>query len=454
MEHSIYQKPYKIMEKAYDVIVIGGGTAGSTAAIASAMEGVSTLIIERNTYLGGTASGGQVTPMMSDGVAGGLGDSYINRSIKKRLAKEGYSADDKCGNGGWFNTEMIKFTLEEIFTEYNGKILYNTEFIDTFVENNKITGILVHNKSGLQLIKGKVFIDCSGDADVAFLSGVPCFSGDEIFHRNQAVSLRFMVGNINILKLKNFLQDIGEVDILEYPLVEIASLWSRISPLNNIFKKALENGDIQYSEGKYFQAVSVPGMPGVMSFNCPEIPDIYDALNPESLSSALMTGRSMIKRLLYFLKSYIPGFEESYIMSVAEMPGIRESRRIKGKYILSEEDYKSRAKFDDYIARTAYPIDIHGTMDDSKMDKPMERGEYFEIPYRCLVTGELENLLVAGRCISSTFIAQSSIRIQPTCRAMGEAAGIAAAYCIKYNSKTNELDGSIVNTIMMKRIHE
>ncbi|HWT26945.1 MAG TPA: FAD-dependent oxidoreductase [Mobilitalea sp.] len=442
------------MEKSYDVIVIGGGTAGSAAAIASASEGAHTLIVERNSYLGGTASGGQVTPMMHNGINERFGCSYINEVIKKKMSKEGYTANDHYGNDGWFNTEMIKFTLEDIFTEKKGDILYNTELIDTVVEDNKIKGILVHNKSGLLFIRGGIFIDCTGDGDVAYDSGVPCFIGDELLHRNQSMSLRFMAGNIDILKLKKFLKDIGEPDILEYPLVELFSKWNQETPLCKIFKKGFEEKAIDYEDGKYFQAFSVPGMPGVLSFNCPEIPDIYDALNTDSVSQALITGRKMIKRLFGFLKAYIPGFEESFILSVAEMPGVRESRRIKGRYILSENDYVSRAKFDDAIARTAYPIDIHGPIDEDKLGiKQLQRGEYFEIPYRCMVTDHIKNLIVAGRCISSTFTAQSSIRIQPVCRAMGEAAGIAAAYCNKRNITVNRLDGSIVNNIMMERIN-
>ncbi len=447
-------KSYKIFEKTYDVIVIGGGTAGSAAAIASAMEGARTLIVERNSYLGGTASGGQVTPMMHIGIDGRLGQSYLNEVIKEKMAGEGYAADDNYGNDGWFNTEMLKFTLEELFTEYNGDILYHTELIDTVVEDNKITGIIVHNKSGLRLICGSVFIDCTGDADAAYCSGVPCFTGDEVFHNNQAMSLRFMLGNIDIRKLKNFLRDIGEPDLLDYPLVEIASVWEQETPLNRLFQEGYQDSVIEYEDGKYFQAFAVPGMPGVMSFNCPEIPDSYDTLKPEAVSRALITGRKMIKRLYGFLKSYLPGFEESFILSVAEMPGIRESRRIKGKYLLSEKDYIDRAKFEDAVARTAYPIDIHGLIDEKKLGiREMKRGEYFEIPYRCLVADNAENLLVAGRCISSTFTAQSCIRIQPTCRALGEAAGIAASYCIENNIKANELDGRIVRDIMLVKLY-
>lgn len=448
-----YNKLCNIMEKTYDVIVIGGGTAGSAAAIASAMGGEDTLIIERNSCLGGLVSGGQVTPMMHNGIDGRSGRSYINEIIKKKMALEGYGADDHYGNDGWFNPEMIKYALEDIFTEYKGTILYNTELLDTVVENNKIKGVVVHNKSGLSLIHGRVFIDCTGDADAAFASGVTCFTGDELLHNNQAMSLRFMAGNIDILKLKAFLKEIGEPDILEYPLVEIASVWEAKTPLNKVFQKGLKEKVIEYPDGKYFQAFSVPGMPGVMSFNCPEIPDIYDTLDTAAVSRGLITGRRMIKRLHGFLKAYIPGFENSCIISSADMPGIRESRRIRGKYILSEKDFSERAKFADGVARTAYPVDIHGLIDEKKLGiRLMERGEYFEIPYRCLITDSIENLLVAGRCISSTFIAQSSVRIQPTCSALGEAAGIAASYCVRNNRKPNELDGKIVRDIMTEQI--
>ena len=190
-------------------------------------------------------------------------------------------------------------------------------------------------------------------------------------------------------------------------------------------------------------------MPGVMSFNCPEVPDIYDSVDPAGRTGIAITGNQMIVRLFGYLKTEIPGFEDSFIMSVASMLGIRESRRIKGKYVLSETDYGNRAKFEDAIARTAYPIDVHGLQDKVKPEiKPFERGEYFEVPFRCLVPEKVANLLVAGRCISSTFLAQSSVRIQAICRATGEAAGIAAAYCTITGLDTNKLDGRLVRERM------
>lgn len=446
-----YKVTYNLVEEEYDVIVVGGGTAGAAAALAAAREGVKTLIVERNTYLGGSATGAQVTPMMHTNIIGNADSSYINQEIKRKLIEEGFGAADPNENDGWFNPEMLKFILEEEYIEAGGHILYDTEFIDSIVEENKIRGIIVHNRAGLSLIKGKVFIDCTGDAEVSFKAGVNCFKGNEKNGNNQAVSLRFMLGNIDLRALIGFLKDINEPVYLPYPLVEIAAIPSWDRPLSNIFKKAVEDKNLNSEDTAYIQAFSVPGMEGVLSFNCPEIPHVNNSLDPLKLTSAAVKGRSMIRRIHKFLKENIEGFEKSYILSVATMMGIRESRRIKGKYVLSEDDYNNRASFEDAIARTAYPIDVHGEEEKGLDIKPMERGEYFEIPFRSLVPEKIDNLLVGGRCISSSFIAQSSIRIQPTCRATGEACGIAASISVKKAIDIHEIDGKLIRKLMIEK---
>jgi hypothetical protein len=441
----------RLMENVYeyDVIVVGGGTAGATAGIAAAEQGMNTLIIEKNSYLGGTASGAQVTPMMSTGTDD---CSYVNIMIKEKLEALKQGTGDPYGNDGWFNPEALKFLLEELYVERGGKILYDTEFIDSHVENNRISEITVHNRGGVMNLRSKIIIDCSGDAIVAESSGIKCFKGNEKDGKNQAISLRFMLGNIDIKGFCHYLKHIEEPLALEYPLLEIVALESLNNPFSRIFKKAVIDKLLEKEDLKYIQAFSVPGMENVMSFNCPEIPNVEDALNPFLVSEGIITGRKMIKRLYLFLKSNIPGFENSFILSIAPMIGIRESRRIKGKYIITEKDYSNRAEFRDAIARTAYPVDVHG-FDLSKEEelRPMEKGEYFEIPFRSLVPEKIDNLLVAGRCISSSFIAQSAIRIQPTCRATGEAAGVGAAYCVNNNINTGDIDGSKIRKIMIDK---
>lgn len=451
MQYFDYKGNCSIVDEIYDVVVVGGGTAGSTAAIASAREGAKTLIVERNTYLGGSAAGAQVTPMMHAGIIGNSDSSYINKFIKKKLKEENYGASDPYENDGWFNPEMLKFILEEEYISSGGRTLYDTEFIDSEVEDGEIKGIIVHNRGGLLKIRGNVFIDCTGDAELSFKSGVKCFKGSEKSGENQAVSLRFILGNIDLKHLIDFLKAIHEPMCLNYPLVEIAAIPSWDRPLSNIFKKAVEDNKLLKEDIAYFQGFSIPGMEGAMSFNCPEIPYITDSMDPFKLSAAEVTGRNMIRRIYKFLKEDITGFENSYILAVAPMIGIRESRRIKGKYILTEQDYKNKSKFEDAIARTAYPVDVHGDEEKGISLEPLKRGEYFEIPFRSLVPEKINNLLVGGRCISSSFIAQSSIRIQPTCRATGEACGIAGAICAKEGIKAAQLDGSLVRKLMIEK---
>jgi len=434
-----------------DVVVAGGGTAGCAAAISCAMAGADTLLIEKNSFLGGSCTGGQVTPMMCNRVEGNIDNSSINVLIKKRLKKQGFALDDGYGNDGWFNPEMMKFVLEEVCSETGVRILYDSEIIDLEIENSRIKNIIIHNCSGLQKINAKVFIDCTGDCDLGYLSGAECLCGNEK-GENQAVSLRFMVGGIDIQKLINFIKEAGEACILELPLFEMASEWNIDTPLSNIFKKAVNSGVLKFEDTVYFQAFAVPGMSGVLSFNCPEILNV-NVFDAQEHSKALIKGREMIKRLFAFLKNNFPGFEDSFIISVSNMLGVRESRRLKGLYVLSEKDFLFRNKFEDGIAKTSYSIDIHGQMDEKNFEiAQMKKGEYVEIPFRCLVSADIENLLAAGRCISSTFIAQSAARIQPTCRETGEAAGIAAALSAKEGICVQSLDGRMVRLEMENRM--
>ncbi len=436
--------------QTFDVAVLGGGTAGSIAAIAAAMYQAETVVIERECFLGGTASGGQVTPMMSNHIPGNLDNSFISRKVNAGLLEQGYADSDIYGNDGWFNPEMLKFTLEDMLLQNGGKLLYGTELIYPVLKDGIMEGVVVHNRGGLQFIKAKVFIDATGDAALSYKSGVPCFEGSEENGRNQPMSLRFMLGNIDIKKVISFLAEIGICCELEYPFLEIASLWSYESPLTDIFRQGVRRGVIEYNDASYFQAFTVPGMPGVMSFNCPEAVG-YDRANDSGcVTNAVVECRGAIRRLHNFLKEYIEGFESSYIISVASMPGIRESRRIKGQYVLTEEDYNHRRKFADAIAQTGYPIDIHGENQSEGKVKPFQRGEYFEVPFRCLVPENIANLLAAGRCISSSFVVQSCIRIQPTCRAMGEAAGIAAAMSCIRNISVGEIDGMEIRKAMIQ----
>ena len=218
------------------------------------------------------------------------------------------------------------------------------------------------------------------------------------------------------------------------PFVE----FDKMKTTAKFFQGGVSRGELTKDDVVYIQAFSIPGKPDVMSMNCPEMPALeFSSTDAVSYSKAVSFGRKMMRRLAAFFIKNIKGFEHAYICREASMVGVRESWRIRGKYYMEAEDYLKAHHFADAVCRTAYPIDIH----DVKLDlfKKLKKGDYYEIPYRALVTNEMSNLLVVGRCASGSFAAQASFRIQPTCMSMGEAAGIAAAWGLSQNVAINEI---------------
>jgi hypothetical protein len=428
----------------YQIIVVGGGTAGSTAAIAAARMGIKTLVIERGSALGGSSTLGQVTPMMPVKIEGNPDSSAINKEIKSRLREQNAGGENGSQNDGWFNPEALKFILEELYLEAGGDILYESTFVDSQSSEDKIENIIAKNKSGLSAYQADYYLDCTGDAELAFSAAVPMQENkDEDY---QAVSLRFIMDKIDLKKFTQFLESRGQNWGLEYPLIETAYSGDQNSILADLFKDAQKNGFLKKDDLNYFQIFSIPGQNDKMAFNCPEIPFKVDPLNARERTGAYIEGRKMIKRLINFTRKYFPGFEEAELSSQAELLGVRESRRIKGEYTFSLEDYQNRRKFEDAFASSAYPLDVHGR--ELKLDK-LEAGEYYQLPFRSLIPLKINNLLAAGRHISATFNGQSAIRIQPVVMASGEAAAIAAAIAIKEKKSLKEIKGREVKEIML-----
>jgi hypothetical protein len=428
----------------YQLIIIGGGTAGATAAIAAARMEVKTLIVEKESALGGSSTLGQVTPMMPVKIEGNPNSSAINKEIKSRLKAENAGAEDNSNNDGWFNPEKLKFVLEELYLEAGGDILYESTFVDSQTSEEKIENIIIKNKSGLTAYQADYYLDCSGDAELAFSASVPM--QEDKGEDYQAVSLRFTMDNIDLKKFNDFLEAKGQSWGLEYPLVETAYTGDQNSVLTNLFKDAVNKGILRKEDLNYFQIFSIPGQSGKMAFNCPEIPFKVDPLDASQRTEAYIEGRKIIKRLIAFSREYFPGFEQAQLASQAELLGVRESRRIKGEYTFGLKDYQKRRKFDDAVASSAYPLDVHGQ--ELKLDK-LEAGEYYQLPFRSLIPQKITNLLVAGRHISATFSGQSAVRIQPIVMATGEAAALAVAIAVKENKNLKEISGKEIKKIML-----
>ena len=321
-------------------------------------------------------------------------------------------------------------------------ILYQTVVVDSIVADGKISAVIVQTIAGLAAVTAKTFIDATGDAYLARNSGVGFERGYEKTGNNQPMSFRFEMGGIDTQKLYDYIVgELGETWCKsKLPYFEIAEAMHRTQryKLEALMARGVESGELTQAEAEYMQAYTIIGKRGVMSMNCPEIPVEFSATEPVSYSKAVTFGRKMIHNIARYLIRHLPGFENAFISREAVMLGARESWRIKGKYYLVEDDYHNQSRFVDAVCRTAWFIDAHG----EKVSEKLPAGGFYEIPYRSLICDEVSNLIVAGRCISASFILQASMRIQPTCASIGEAAGIAAAYGIKHSVAANQIDWS------------
>lgn len=429
--------------EACDILVAGGGSAGIAAAVSAGRSGAKTVLIEKSTFLGGMATGALVTPMMKNALdSASLLTKGIFLEVCERLEKAGGGAKFKDGNPGWFNPEIYKIILDEICTEAGIELMFDNQIISIKKENLNLKEVYTLNKGGCFSISAKQFIDCTGDGDLIALSGINYKEGSD--ESRQAMSLRFMMSNINLNELGKWLEENDKTnDSPVYHLdngdilLSSAYTYERDWTLKPFFDEALKKGDLKKEDAAYFQIFSIPGSPGLLAFNCPRITPDKKTLNPlnsEDTSWVLIHGRQMIKRISNFCKQYLPGFEKSYLCQIAPHIGVRESRRLIGQYILSAEDVLSGKKFGDKVASSNWPVDIHPSKIGEKGQlRHPPKGDYYDIPLRSLLPreNEINNLIVAGRCLSASFEAQGSARIQPNCFAMGEAAGLLAAKRLK-----------------------
>lgn len=404
------------MKQCYDIIVAGGGLTGVAAAVAAKRLGVeNVLLIERYGFLGGMATAGLVNPFMSYFKAKRpyTAENQLIFGIFQEILDE----LDKLGglkNKSVFDAEIMKLVLNRMVQKAGVEILLHT-FVEGVIKSdaNIIESVRVANKSGVYEIKGKIFIDCTGDADVAYMAGVPCRKGRDEDGFAQPMTMCFRVANVDRSRMP-----------------------SR-DEINRLYKDAVARGEIHNPRENvlFFDTMQ----PDVIHFNTTRIV-MKDATDAEQLTQAELEAREQCWEMFYFLKKYVPGFENSYFQVSAPQIGVRESRRIVGKYVLTQEDVLNGRKFEDSVCYCAYNVDIHNPAGSGTVIKSLAEGDYYGIPYRCLLPINVDNLLVAGRPISSTHEAHSSLRVMPTCTALGQAAGTAAAMAIKEGIWPSELD--------------
>ena len=419
---------------AYDVAVVGGGSAGSACAIRCAQLGLSVVVIDRYAMLGGSATNATVCPMMPTHVA----HRGVFAQIERELRASGEATRDGTTTMLWFAPERLGMVYERLLTGSGGEVLYDATLVDvldapgadsaTRPAPRRLRHLVVMTAQGLVGVEAGVMVDASGDAVLARLAGVPTRSGDEA-GANQVCSLRFTMGGIDVDAYRDYCLSLGDEfsPLKSGFFFESAMVAGRGFALEPVFRQGVAEGLLSEGDLRYYQAFSVPGKPGVMAFNCPHIPSLVSNTTARGRSAAIVEAHAAIDRLARFLRAKMPGFGSSFLVGVAPMLGVRESWRIDGVYRLTEQDYARQARFDDGLVRGDWFIDVHSQSKGLFHQKGYQPGDYYEIPYRCFIAPQVSNLLVVGRCISTTFLMQASVRIIPTVIDMGDAAGCACA---------------------------
>jgi len=429
------------MDKNYDVVIIGGGTAGCAAAYMAGKLGLKALIIEKGIHLGGTITSGLVIPVMMSG------KNQINTEFYTDLINELSKIGGQItylDNPGWFNPELTKIVLDKMMKDNNVDILFNTTVKNVIFNDGHIVAIEINptilssysetiytdnissQKSGILSVSigAKYFVDATGNCD--FSKKINC----EFLENNsefQPMSLRFIMGGVDCDKFAEWIINFDtnrEVTTVQksgnQTHFSTAYTWDTDKhwALAFLFDKAVKEGVLKDTDRNYFQIFTVPGMPNSVAFNCPRIVQNLDPNLAEDNTTALITARESILRLSNFCRKFLPGFENSYISNIADTLGVRVSNRIKGKYIYTIEDLKSGKKFDNPAVISNYPIDVHNK--DKNASLCEKTGEY-QLPIESLMSKDYDNLFAAGRNISADYLAQGALRVQASCFSMGEA---------------------------------
>jgi hypothetical protein len=426
-----------------DVLIAGGGPAGIGAALSAARNGQKTLIVEQFNCLGGVATAGghgHISKYDESGtgrrIVGGVADEIAANVVRNKIGT-------RNSHGIMFEVEGLKLLLDQMAEESGCELLYHTFLSDSVVEDGKITGVVVQNKTGRSIIKAKRIVDCTGDGDIAALAGCDFEVGRISDQKCQPVTLMFTIGGVDWGKVQAFSSQYMKDHPDEQP-----DSWK----LKGVYAKAIKNGDMEpYQTGNmgWWWSATRPDFVGVNFTHVIHI----DSTKAEDLTKATLEARRQCYKTIEVYRKYIDGMQGCYMVSTPNTIGIRESRRITGDYILTGDDLKAEREFNDGICYGSFFVDIH-CIDGPGMDPTIwhpPKGFKYHIPYRSLVPKKVDNLLTAGRCVSCTHIALGSIRVMVPCIAMGEAAGTAAALSIKARTTPRALDINLLKNQLRKQ---
>ena len=428
-----------------DVVVCGGGPGGFSAAIAAARHGAKTVLIERHGFMGGLATAGLVAPILAH-TASESNTPIVEgllREITERMHAIGGAPTWEETLDEWginFDAEALKVVIDEMCQEAGVQLMLHTLVTDTVMEGDSIAAVIVENKSGRQAVTGRAFIDATGDADVAFRAGAPTTHGRPFDGRGESMGSFFHLAGFE-------------------PMDE-----QRRQELREQIEHEMEDGRFHFYNAGFM--------------NCNAYHKDHSAANmtrfggdssvAEDMTQGELSVRHDLWELVRYLRANVPGFENCYVQQTSPQVGPRESRQIVGPYALTGKDVHEGRKFEDAIARGSWWIDIHCPLGNtypvhlcvvecpkgpdcpywaaehenmrSREELYPPKGDWYDIPYRCLLSVGVPNLLSSGRCISATHEGMAGARVMATCIAIGQAAGTAAAMVAEQGASPAEVD--------------
>jgi len=410
-----------------DVVVVGGGTTGPIAAIAAARCGRKVVLIERFGSLGGILTLGLNTKP-SGALVGGIPLEIWNLARSAGGAGDDYMATTKTGGvkiASPTDPEIMKMLLTRLCVEAGVQILFETFVSAPHVEDGAVTGVIIESKSGRQFVGAKVLIDCSADADMAAKAKAPFVMGSgEAEAKMQPVSMYFIMKNVDLKRLADWARTCDDVPARAIPADEAGleyGLW--LTGFNGMLRRFQQETGVRLQRDN----ITLKTADGQMYVNATRVLGV-DVFSPKEFTAAILECYRQIEGVARFLKERVPGFEAARLGQVSPILGVRETRHILGEYTLTGRDSRGETRFEDSIAADNSALDIH---DPKGGDVDFQSMPPYEIPYRCLLPQGVEQLLVAGRCISADHEAHARSRNMPACMATGQAAGVAAAIAVE-----------------------
>ncbi len=434
---AVQEEPRQIPVGArIDVLVCGGGVAGLAAAVAAARNGADTLLVERNSFIGGTATAAMM-PVIAVAFSSlrGVAAEFFDRLVGMGAA--GKSALDLVP----FDPEAFKFLALDMLQEAGVRLLLYSWVSEPLMDGERLAGVVVENKSGRQALLGKAVIDTSGDGDVAARAGAPFQIGREQDNKMRPMTLLFRMGNVDLGKVASYVEAHPD-QFSRSParrVVDRERNFIRVMGFYDLMTEGREKGEID-GNLHYLRIEGGNGEAGLVFINTTRVYGV-DGTNAWDLTRAELEGRRQVKDLVGFLRRRVPGFERACLVDVSSNLGVRETRHILGEHILTEADAAAGRHFPDSIglaytnhtpgAAMHSPDGDEGSERDLKMRYLIEKSVGFHIPYRSLLPLGVDGLLVAGRCMSSSHDGDAWTRGMNTCMHTGEAAGTAAALAVK-----------------------